>query len=257
MKIGFIGMGNMASALASGWIQSHYLKASDVYAYDVSQKALQQMQEQVGIQICDSLETLVSTVEIVVLAVKPNVVEGIIVSIKELLSNKAVISIVAGYNFEQYQLLFKDTTRHLSVMPNTPAKVLEGVTILEQEYSLTQEEFVFVKGMFESIGLVEVLPSYLMSTGGAISGCGPAFMYMVIEALADGGVMGGLPRATAYRLASQTMIGAGMMQLKTSVHPGVLKDQVCSPGGITIKGVKELEEAGIRSAFMKAVKNAK
>ena len=142
-------------------------------------------------------------------------------------------------------------------MPNTPALVLNGMTLLEKESSLTETEFDFTKKMFESIGEVVILPSYQMKAGGAISGCGPAFVYMFIEAMADGGVDLGLPRDVAYKLASQTIIGSGMMQKESSLHPGILKDQVCSPGGITIKGVATLEENNFRSAVIKAVKNSK
>lgn len=257
MKIGFIGMGNMAFAIAKGIITSQYLDGKEIFAYDIDQEKLRVMEQEYGLKSCNNSIELVENVDVVILAVKPNIVETVILEIKNALSQKAVISIVAGYNFEKYHSLFLETTRHISVMPNTPAMVQQGVTLLEQQNSLTKEEFSFVKGLFESIGTIEVLPSYLMGAGGAISGCGPAFMYMVIEALADGGVMEGLPRDVAYRLASQTMIGSGMMQLQTKEHPGVLKDNVCSPGGITIRGVKALEEAGVRNAFMEVVHKAK
>ena len=111
--------------------------------------------------------------------------------------------------------------------------------------------------MFSSIGQIAILPSYQMQAGGSISGCGPAFVYMFIEAMADGGVSLGLPRDVAYQLASQTLIGSGTMQQETNLHPGVLKDQVCSPGGITIKGVETLEENGFRNAVIKAIKISK
>lgn len=257
MKLGFIGMGNMAFAIAAGLLKSDYVVAEDIYAYDINQQKLKNMETRYGVHSCTSTHNLVAEVDIIILAVKPNVVESVITEIKRDLDNKAVVSIVAGYNFVKYNNLFLNKTRHLSVMPNTPAMVQQGMTLFEEENSLRKEEWDFVQGMFENIGTVEVLPSYLMTAGGAISGCGPAFMYMVIEAIADGGVMEGLPRDVAYRLASQTMMGAGMMQLQTKEHPGVLKDNVCSPGGITIRGVKRLEDAGIRSAFIEAVKNAK
>ena len=138
-------------------------------------------------------------------------------------------------------------------MPNTPAMVGEGMSLIEESHSLLPNEYEFVKGLFSSIGEIEVLPSHLMGVGGALSGCGPAYVYMVIEALADGAVLEGMPRTLAYKLASQTVLGAGKMQRETKLHPGILKDNVCSPGGTTIQGVSALEEGKIRSAFIKAI----
>ena len=199
---------------------------------------------------------MVDKVDLVVMAVKPNIVEEVIAKIKNNLVNKAVISIVAGYNNDKYNELLLPATRHLTIMPNTPALVLNGMTLFEKENSLTKEELEFAEAMFSSIGEVVILPGYQMKAGGSISGCGPAFVYMFIEAMADGGVSLGLPRDVAYKLASQTLIGSGMMQKETGLHPGVLKDQVCSPGGITIKGVETLEENGFRNAVFKAIKES-
>ena len=116
-----------------------------------------------------------------------------------------------------------------------------------------EEEFEFVKGLFNSVGEVEILPSYLMNAAGSLTGCGPAFIYMVIEALADGAVLEGVPRELAYRLASQMVMGSGKMQKDTKIHPGILKDNVCSPGGVTIKGVSTLEKGKMRSLFIDAI----
>lgn len=145
----------------------------------------------------------------------------------------------------------------ITIMPNTPAKIFKGVTLFERENTLTQEEFDFAYQMFESIGEVYVIDNKQMIAGGALSGCGPAFVYMFIEALADGAVLNGLPRDLAYKLASQTVLGSAKMVQETNAHPGLLKDQVCSPGGITIKGVKALEENGFRNAVIEAIDKAK
>lgn len=257
MKIGFIGMGNMAGAIAGGIVKSGFIDGNQVYAFDIDETKLENVNKQYGINSCQSEVELVNQVDLVIMAVKPNIVESVIDKIKQALDNKAIVSIVAGYDFEHYNQLLLKTTRHLTVMPNTPALVLNGMTLLEKESSLTETEFDFTKKMFESIGEVVILPSYQMKAGGAISGCGPAFVYMFIEAMADGGVDLGLPRDVAYKLASQTIIGSAMMQKESSLHPGILKDQVCSPGGITIKGVATLEENNFRSAVIKAVKNSK
>ena len=255
-KIGFIGMGNMASAIAGGIIKSNFIEGNRVYAFDIDQEKLMKMNHEFNLISCESEIDLVEKVDLVVLAIKPNIVDEVIVKIKDKLDDKAVISIVAGYDNEMFNQLLLPSTRHLSVMPNTPALVLKGMTLLEKENSLTVTELEFVVEMFSSIGEVLILPSYQMKAGGSISGCGPAFVYMFIEAMADGGVSLGLPRDVAYKLASQTLIGSGMMQKETAMHPGILKDQVCSPGGITIKGVEALEENGFRNAVIKAVKDS-
>ena len=255
-KIGFIGMGNMASAIAGGIIKSNFIEGNRVYAFDIDQEKLMKMNHEFNLISCESEIDLVEKVDLVVLAIKPNIVDEVIVKIKDKLDDKAVISIVAGYDNEKFNQLLLPSTRHLSVMPNTPALVLKGMTLLEKENSLTVTELEFVVEMFSSIGEVLILPSYQMKAGGSISGCGPAFVYMFIEAMADGGVSLGLPRDVAYKLASQTLIGSGMMQKETAMHPGILKDQVCSPGGITIMGVEALEENGFRNAVIKAVKES-
>lgn len=255
-KIGFIGMGNMASAIAGGIVKSGFIPGKDVYAFDIDENKLSRMHEQFSINACASEKELVANVDLVILAVKPNVVEDVIAKIVDELADKAVISIVAGYDNAMYNDLLLDSSRHLSVMPNTPALVLNGMTLFEQENTLTAKELDYATDLFSSIGEVVILPSYQMKAGGSISGCGPAFVYMFIEAMADGGVSLGLPRDVAYKLASQTLIGSGMMQKETSLHPGILKDQVCSPGGITIKGVETLEENGFRNAVFKAIKES-
>lgn len=252
-KVGFIGMGNMASAIAGGIIKSGFIEGRNVYAYDIDSVKLTKMHEEFSIVGCASEKELVASADIIVMAVKPNILESVITKIKNELDGKAIISIVAGYDNDMYNDLLLESTRHLTIMPNTPALVLNGMTLFEQANTLTVEELEFATNMFSSIGEVVVLPSYQMKAGGSISGCGPAFVYMFIEAMADGGVRLGLPRDVAYKLASQTLIGSGMMQKETGVHPGVLKDQVCSPGGITIKGVETLEENGFRNAVIKAI----
>ncbi len=247
-KVGFIGMGNMASAIIHGCIKE--MVDTSFYGYDIDATKVASIE---GMEAVDSIELLIEKSQIIVLAVKPNVVEGIIKEHNEAFKDKAVISIVAGYLQEQYRSLFDASTRILSIMPNTPAMVKQGVTLFEQSHTLGSDEYAFATAMFTNIGMVQVLPTYQMAAATAISGCGPAFVYMMIESLGDGAVKLGLPRSVAYALASQTLIGAGTMQKETNIHPGILKDNVCSPGGITIKGVNALEENGFRSSIIKAV----
>ncbi|MCD8028600.1 MAG: pyrroline-5-carboxylate reductase [Erysipelotrichaceae bacterium] len=251
-KLGFIGMGNMAGAIACGVAQSGFLKGDEMIAFDIVSSQLDKL-DPYHIQKASNEKEVIEKSDIVFIGVKPQVVEAVIAPLKEALRNKAIISIVLGYDFQKYESLLDASTRHIFVMPNTPALVLNGMSLMEEKHSLTEEELNFTKDLFASIGSVEIVPSHLMNAAGTLSGCGPAFVYMVIEALADGAVKEGVPRSMAYKLASQTVAGAGMMQLKTGLHPGVLKDQVCSPGGSTIRGVKALEDAGIRSAFINAI----
>ena len=240
-KIGFIGMGNMAGAIACGIEKSGFLKAGDMIAFDIMDGQLDKVKE-LGFSIADSEEDVVQQSEMVFIGVKPQVVEKVLQPLKDLLKEKAIISIVLGYDYAKYNEILDASTRHIFVMPNTPALVLKGMSLLEETHSLTKEEFAFTLDMFASIGEVEIVPSHLMGVAGTVSGCGPAFIYMVIEALADGAVKEGMPRSMAYKLAAQTVLGSGAMQLETNIHPGILKDNVCSPGGSTIRGVEALEK---------------
>lgn len=256
MKIGFIGMGNMAGAICQGIIKSGFIKGENVYSFDIDQAKLNNMKEKYHIQVCLSENELVHMSDVVIMAVKPNVIEKVIEKVKNDIQDKTIISIVAGYSNDKYNQLLPQT-HHLTVMPNTPANVLQGMTLFEKDNTLNEEELTFAKNMFESIGEVCIIENYQMVAGGALTGCGPAFVYMFIEALADGAVLNGLPRDVAYQLASQMVLGSAQMVKDTHIHPGILKDQVCSPGGITIKGVKALEENGFRNAVIEAIDKSK
>ena len=239
MKIGFIGLGNMAGTICQGLIKSDFIDGSEVYGYDINSQQLMMFEQDFGIHVCSSEQDVVKNCDYLVMGVKPN-----------------IVSIVAGYGNDKYEELLPGT-HHLTIMPNTPAKVLEGTTLFEKDNTLTAEELNYVQTMFESIGEVYLIENYQMVAGGALSGCGPAFVYMFIEALADGAVLNGLPRDLAYKLASQTVLGSAKMVKEMQLHPGILKDQVCSPGGITIQGVKALEENNFRNAVMEAIDRSK
>ena len=251
-KIGFIGMGNMASAIAKGFVASSFLPGASICCYDVVQNQMEKMTG-FGLTSMDNANEVVKQSELIFIRVKPQVVETVVAGIKADLKNKPVVSIVLGYDFDKYEKMLDTSTRHLTIMPNTPVEVREGMCLLEDKHSLLDSELSFVKEALSSVGEVEVLPSHLMGVGGALSGCAPAYIYMVIEALADGAVANGLPRASAYKLASQTVLGSGKMQKTTRLHPGILKDNVTSPAGSTIKGVKALEDGAMRSLFMEAI----
>lgn len=252
-KLACIGLGNMGRAIVSGLIAGGALEAQDVRGYAPHWDRLRAYAQEAGITPCRSALEALEGADTVLIAVKPYVIEGVLAELRDALKGRALVSVALGYDFARLAALTDDSTRIQFVMPNTPAMVGAGVLLFEQANSLNPDERAELMEQFKSLGVVEELPSQLMGIGGAVSGCGPAFCAMVIEALADAGVKYGLPRPTAYRLASQTLAGTGKMQLVTGQHPGVLKDGVCSPAGTTIRGVEALERAGLRAAMMDAV----
>lgn len=251
--IGFIGFGNMASAIALGAMKAGFLKSEQIVGYDPGMSKLDEIQKEYPVKRANSAQELAQLSDIIVLAVKPNIIEKVVTEIKDVLKNKAVVSIALGWQFQELSTLVSEETRIQAVMPNTPMLVGAGVCLFEEKNTLKANELTFLKSLFESVGIVQTLPTYLMGIGGTVSGCGPAYTYLFIEALADSGVFHGLPRNDAYKLASQMVLGSAKMILETGTHPGELKDSVCSPGGSTIKGVTALEEKGLRAAVIEAV----
>lgn len=251
--LGIVGAGNMGSALIRGLIQFGAIAPENVVVCGHHPEALESFRKELGFRIAGSISDTLQTCDCVLFAVKPYHIEAILKENFELLRNKALLSVIAGYDFDRYDALLPPDTRHLYIMPNTPSGVGAGVLMFEEKHSLTGEEYACVKDMFSKIGEVVSLPSHLMAIGSAVAGCGPAFIAMAIEALADAAVKYGVPRALAYRLTSQMTLGTAKLQLVTGQHPGVIKDGVCSPRGTTILGVEALERAGMRAAFMDAV----
>ena len=251
--LGFIGMGNMAKAIAEGIIKSGKMSGKDIYAYAPHQDKLKKNAEAIGFTACESTDSLLEKTDTVIMACKPYQIEGVLETYREALKNKALISIAAGWDYAKYRPLLSDSTRVQFIMPNTPAMVGEGVLLFEETNSLEEQERAELMDMFSALGLVEEIPSHLMGIAGTLTGCVPAFIDLVIEALGDAGVKYGVPRAQAYALVSQMILGSAKLQLDTGEHPGVLKDNVCSPAGTTIRGVNALERAGLRAAFLDAV----
>lgn len=252
MKLGFIGAGNMGSAIIKGILDKKCIQPHDLY---ISRKhpELSAGFSQKGIHVTNNNEELVKAVDCVVLAVKPIYIPEVIAQVREFLSGKFVISIVAGWTYEMLLEALPDDTRFIRVMPNTPLAVGEGMSLISNRFTCTEEEFAFAVQVFEAAGKIAVVEDHVFTPANGISGCGPAFVYEFIEALADGGVRYGVPRALAYELAAQTLIGAAKLVLETGEHPGKLKDAVCSPGGTTIEGIYALEKGGMRAAVMDAV----
>lgn len=253
MKLAFIGMGNMATALARGFIASGKLAAADITAFDPATDMLEQKAAELGFTAVATAADAAKNADTVLIACKPHQVEGAIAALGEALANKALVSIALGWDHARYRAVLPESVRVQFVMPNTPAMVSAGVFLFEETTTLTASELAEVRDLFAAIGAVHTLPSRLMGIGGAISGCGPAFVDLMLEAFADAAVRYGIPRDTAQKLVSETVEGAAKLQRETGLHPGVLKDMVCSPGGSTIKGVTALEHAGLRSACMGAI----
>lgn len=256
MKLGFIGTGNMGGAILKGSINSNYMNPDDIYAYDIDSKKLDMIVSETNIHKCDSIENLIQSVDMVLMAIKPYFIDDVVKENYHCFENKPLLSIALGYDFEKYKTILPESCRHLFVMPNTPCLVEAGMCLIEEVHSFNDEEYQFAKGLFDSFASTVVLPSRLMKIGGAISGCGPAFIYMMIEAFGDAGVKHGLPRDLAYEIASTMIMGSGKMQVETKLHPGVLKDQVCSPAGATIRGVEALEKENFRATVMEAINQA-
>ena len=252
-RIGFIGMGNMAQAIAEGFFRSGKIDKKDVFAYAPHKEKLYANSEKIGFVPVDSPVALVQQSDIVIVACKPYQISEVLKEIKDDLTGKALLSIAAGWVYEDYKQILGDSVRIQCIMPNTPAMVGEGVMLFEATNSLDDKEHAFLIDLFASLGIVEELPTNLMGIGGAVSGCGPAFMDLIMEAYADAAVKYGIPRATAYKLISQTMLGSAKLQQITGTHPGVLKDAVCSPNGTTIRGVDALEHGGLRATCMDSI----
>lgn len=254
-KIGFIGMGNMARALVGGFIASGKAAAEDMGAYAPNQEKLRKNAAEMGFTAYGDVESLIAASDVVVMACKPYQIEGVLGQgkVRSLLAGKALLSVAISWDFETYGPLLDGSTRVQYILPNTPAQVREGVFILEDRSSLTDEEQQWLEDLLSACGTVIKLPARLIGAGSAVSGCGPAFVSMMMEAMADAAVKHGIQRKDAYQLVAQMVIGTGRLMLETGEHPGAMKDAVCSPGGTTIRGVMALEHAGMRAAFMDAV----
>lgn len=256
LKLGFIGAGNMGSAILRGLISAQYITADDMAICDLSARKLEELSDEFpGLTCTESDVELAEMCDMIILAVKPHFMAETIEHIYDELSTKAVISIAAGWTVEQLAAALEGAgATWLRVMPNTPAMVGEGMTAICEDTTFDQDDFDFAKGIFDAVGRTVVVPEKLFDGVIAISGSSPAYVFMMIEAMADAGVKEGLTRAVAYEMAAQTLLGSALMVLQTGTHPGALKDAVCSPGGTTIEAVEELERKGFRAAIMDAMK---
>lgn len=254
MKLGFIGCGNMASAIIGGIVKSGLYAGEDIVASDMLEDKLAETGKRLGINTTTN-NNEPAAAEIVLLCVKPAYLYQVIDGIKDTVTEDTlVISIAAGQSIEKITNAFGKFVKLVRVMPNTPALVGEGMAALAPSKAVTDEDMKKAKAIFDSCGKAEVVNESLMDAVTAVSGSSPAYVFMFIEAMADAAVRAGMPRAQAYTFAAQAVKGSAEMVLKTGMHPGALKDQVCSPAGTTIESVAVLEDKGFRSAVMEAMK---
>jgi pyrroline-5-carboxylate reductase len=255
--IGFLGAGKMATALASGWISAGLVRAEQIRASDPAAEARDHFQRETGVAVGTSNKDVVAASEAVVLAVKPQQVAEVLSEVAPLFGSRhLLISIAAGIPLARLADLLGSQARLVRVMPNTPALVGAGAAAHAASAAATPHDIELVDRLLNAVGRAFPLPEKLLDAVTGLSGSGPAFVYVLIEALSDGGVLMGLPRAAATELAAQTVLGAARMVLETNQHPGALKDMVTSPAGTTITGLHALEKGGFRAVIMDAVQAA-
>ena len=253
MRLGFIGAGNMAQAIIGGVLKAGLVPAEEITASDALAETAEKVQKKFGIRTTTENKEAAGA-DIVFLAVKPAFCEGAIRSIKEELGeDQVIVSIVAGRTLQWLQEMLGAEKKIIRTMPNTPALVGEGITAVCPNENVDAAELTTVLEILNSFGKAEVITENLMDAVVAVSGSSPAYVFIMIEAMADAAVAEGMPRAQAYQFAAQSVLGSAKMVLETGKHPAELKDMVCSPAGTTIDAVKLLEEKGFRSALMGAM----
>ena len=256
-KISFIGGGNMAEALIAGILKAKLVPADEIYVTDVVKGRLDTLCKTYGIKTGLQNHEAVEWGHINILCVKPQVLDEVVLGISSHVNpTQLIISVAAGYPLQKIQDRIGEKIPLVRAMPNTPAVLQEGVTALAASSQVTQEHRELSERIFQSVGKVVWTDEALMNAVTGLSGSGPAYVYLIIEALTDGGVNVGLPRTVAHTLAAQTVLGAARMVVETAEHPALLKDRVTSPGGTTIAGLQQLEEGGLRATLIDAVEAA-
>ena len=257
LTIGFLGAGKMATALAKGFVQAGLVSPEQIIASDVNESSAASFAREVGAKTTAFNPDVVKFATVVIVAVKPDQVGELISEIREHLTERhLLISIAAGVTLAQLESCLETGARLVRVMPNTPALVGESASAFATGKAASAGDAELTHKLLSSVGIAFHVKESLLDAVTGLSGSGPAYGYLFIEALSDGGVAAGLPRDIATRLAAQTVLGAASMVLKTGLHPGALKDMVTSPGGTTIEGVHELEKGGLRGTVMNAVRAA-
>ena len=252
--IGFIGAGNMGQAIVGGIIKAGLVPLENILMSDLHKPILEKVKEKYSIGVTTDNKLVAEKSDILVLAVKPNLYPIVISEIKDLVKeNVIIVTIAAGKSIESTEKAFEKDLKIIRTMPNTPALVGEGMTAMCVNKLITEEDIKDVSKLLSCFSKVELVSESLIDAVTSVSGSAPAYVYMFIEAMADAAVLQGMARDKAYKFAAQTVLGSAKMVLETGLHPGVLKDMVCSPGGTTIEAVAELEDKGFRSAIISAM----
>jgi pyrroline-5-carboxylate reductase len=256
VSVGFIGAGKMATALGKGFVRGGIVDPGKLLASDVNAAARAAFAKETGGRTTDQNHEVAAACDTVILAIKPGQVSSVLAELRERLTGKhLVLSIVAGVPLARLEAALPEA-RLIRVMPNTPALVSSSATAYALGQSATPEDAARADSLLSSVGLAYQISEGLLDAVTGLSGSGPAYVFLFIEALADGGVAAGLPRELALKLATQTVLGSARLALETGLHPGALKDMVTSPGGTTIEGVHELELGGFRGTVISAVRAA-
>ncbi len=256
-KVGFLGAGNMGEAMIRGLLKAGTVPVEDIFATDARLDRLQQLGKLYGIHTLSDNSLLVKRVDVVILAVKPQIIHSVLKEVGSAVTpKKLVISVAAGVPTAALRADLPKGVRLIRVMPNTPALVLEGMTAVAKADGLQKGDLETAEEIFGAVGKVVVLEEEALDAVTGLSGSGPAYVALMIEALADGGVKVGLDRLTAMTLAAQTVLGSAKLLIETGAHPGQLKDMVTSPGGTAIAGIAALEEGGVRRTLISAVERA-
>lgn len=254
MKIGFIGCGNMGTAMIQGMIDSGKCAPSEMMISCRTASVLEEKNRKYGVKTTLDNREVAGFAEILFLAVKPQFYADVIAEIRGDVGELAmVVSIAPGKTLAWLEEQFGRKLKLIRMMPNTPALVKAGMTGICADAAVSSEELAVVRELLSGFSETEVVPEHLMDVVTAVSGSSPAYVFLFIEAMADAAVAGGMPRAQAYKFAANAVLGSAKMVLDTGLHPGVLKDMVCSPAGTTVQAVRVLEEKGMRSSVIEAM----
>ncbi|MFH0749094.1 MAG: pyrroline-5-carboxylate reductase [Candidatus Bathyarchaeota archaeon] len=255
-RIGVIGIGNMGTALIAGLLKTGQISKEEVCASDISAQRRYQVSRTYGVKCFSDNRMVVTRSDILIIAVEPKHVKSVLEDIREALTGQLLISIAAGTPIEFLKQTLRKEIPIVRAMPNNPCLVGEGMTVITSTTEVTNEKLKVAEGIFSSVGKVLVLDEHFFNAVTGLSGSGPAYIYLVIEGLVEGGVKSGLPEDTALTLAVQTVVGAGKMVFETQINPSKLRQMVTTPGGTTVEGLKELERGNVKTFFSTAVEKA-
>lgn len=254
ISIGCIGTGNMGSAIIAGL--SKHVEKSSIFCFDIDKEKLNSIVKKYKIQPANGLSELVAKSKVILLSVKPDIIPSVLNEIKDNCGDKILVSIAAGIKIESIANILKTPHKIVRVMPNTPALVGEGMAVISPNENVDEDSLKIVSDIFSLTGRTLIIPEKLMDAVTGLSGCGPAYVFTLIQAMSDGGVKMGIPRKESIILAAQTVSGAARMVLETGEDPMALRGKVTSPGGSTIDGVHILEKAGFSGIIMDAIEAA-